>query len=84
MTEALRLMVFILGHPTTLGHGPRHAGGTTASLAATATVTLKNLANSPTLHPFTGQDAGAPCFSGLRTKPRSARGLGESHGCWRY
>ena len=44
--EGLGLMVgLILGHPTTLVLGPRHAEGTTARLAATATVKPRNLGN---------------------------------------
>ena len=44
--EALYQMVLIPGHPTTLVHGPRHSGGTTARLAATARVKPGNLGNS--------------------------------------
>ena len=49
MTEALRQMVPIPSHPTTLASMPRHAGDTTAELAATATEELRNLGNG--LHP---------------------------------
>jgi len=44
--EGLGLRVGLIpGHPTTLVLGPRHAGGTTARLAATATVKPRNLGN---------------------------------------
>ena len=42
-------MVFIPGHPIILDLRPRPAGGTTARLAATATVKPRNLGNG--LHP---------------------------------
>ena len=60
MTESLRQMVLIPGHPTKLVHGPRHAGGITAELAATATEEPSNLENN--LHP-------APLYRSRRGAP---------------
>jgi hypothetical protein len=62
VTEALRQMAPIPGHPTTLASMARHAGDATAESASLSRRNPGIWKTASTPHPFNGQDAGAPCF----------------------